>query len=182
MILQKILLHIKREHPSDVLSKFLQVGDIDAERNLVDIRMGKGHKDRLVPLPDLTLLELRELWKKHCYPKLLFPNAKGSLKIIQKNNFVFKPFLQVISNPFVKLILFSLSGTPFPRLSVSPSKFRNLQPLRPLFTFISQENIRKPVGFMLGEILSFYIFSSVSYGFFHMGIYCINNNRFPFII
>jgi len=29
----------------------LQVGDIDAGRNQVLIRRGKGHKDRLVPLP-----------------------------------------------------------------------------------------------------------------------------------
>ena len=32
----------------------LQVGDIDAERMRVHIRRGKGHKDRLVPLPDLV--------------------------------------------------------------------------------------------------------------------------------
>jgi integrase len=32
----------------------LQVGDIDAQRKLVHIRRGKGHKDRFVPLPDLT--------------------------------------------------------------------------------------------------------------------------------
>jgi site-specific recombinase XerD len=32
----------------------LQVGDIDATRKKVHIRRGKGHKDRLVPLPDLT--------------------------------------------------------------------------------------------------------------------------------
>ena len=34
----------------------LQVGDIDAERKQVHIRRGKGHKDRFVPLPDLTML------------------------------------------------------------------------------------------------------------------------------
>ena len=61
----------------------LQVGDIDAARKLVHIRRGKGHKDRLVPLPDLTLLGLRELWRKHRHPKLLFPNASGSLQTIQ---------------------------------------------------------------------------------------------------
>ncbi|MCP4393996.1 MAG: tyrosine-type recombinase/integrase, partial [Alphaproteobacteria bacterium] len=32
----------------------LQVGDIDAGRKRVHIRRGKGHKDRMVPLPDLT--------------------------------------------------------------------------------------------------------------------------------
>jgi len=62
----------------------LQAGDIDAERKLVHIRRGKGHKDRLVPLPDLTLLALRALWRKHHHPELIFPNANGSLKTIQQ--------------------------------------------------------------------------------------------------
>jgi integrase len=62
----------------------LQVGDIDAERKQVHIRRGKGHKDRLVPLPDLTLQALRALWVKHRHPDLLFPNANGSLETIQK--------------------------------------------------------------------------------------------------
>jgi integrase/recombinase XerD len=62
----------------------VQVGDIDAGRNQVHIRRGKGHKDRLVPLPDLTYEGLRALWKKHRHPYLIFPNANGSLKTIQK--------------------------------------------------------------------------------------------------
>ena len=62
----------------------LQVGDIDASRKRVHVRRGKGHKDRLVPLPDLALLGLRELWSKHRNPTLLFPNATGSLERIQK--------------------------------------------------------------------------------------------------
>ena len=62
----------------------LQVGDIDAERQRVHIRRGKGHKDRLVPLPDLTCEGLRALWRKHRHPQLIFPNANGSLKTIQQ--------------------------------------------------------------------------------------------------
>ena len=62
----------------------LQVGDIDAERKLIHIRRGKGHKDRLVPLPDLTLKALRALWLKHRHPALLFPNPVGSAEHIQK--------------------------------------------------------------------------------------------------
>ncbi len=62
----------------------LQVGDIDAKRKTVHIRRGKGHKDRLVPLPDFTLLALRTLWKKHHNPNWLFPNAIGSSETIQK--------------------------------------------------------------------------------------------------
>ncbi len=61
----------------------LQVGDIDSDRMRVHVRRGKGHKDRLVPLPDLALLGLRSLWKKHRNPTLLFPNANGSAKTIQ---------------------------------------------------------------------------------------------------
>lgn len=56
----------------------LEVGDIDAETHRVHIRRGKGHKDRFVPLPDLTCQALRALWVKHRHPYLLFPNAVGS--------------------------------------------------------------------------------------------------------
>lgn len=56
----------------------LQVGDIDGERKQVHIRRGKGHKDRMVPLPDLTYQALRALWRKHRHSTLLFPNALGS--------------------------------------------------------------------------------------------------------
>jgi integrase len=66
---------------SETLS--LQVGDIDAERKQIHIRRGKGHKDRFVPLPALTLQGLRELWRKHRHPKLLFPNANGPIDRIK---------------------------------------------------------------------------------------------------
>jgi integrase len=62
----------------------LQVGDIDAGRKRVHIRRGKGHKDRLVPLPDLTLQAFRELWKRHRHPYLIFPNVNGSLETIRQ--------------------------------------------------------------------------------------------------
>ena len=62
----------------------LQVGDIDSDRKLVHIRRGKGHKDRMVPLPDRTLHALRVLWSKHRHPTFLFPNAKGSMKTIRQ--------------------------------------------------------------------------------------------------
>ena len=62
----------------------LQVGDIDGQRKLVHIRRGKGHKDRFVPLPDLTYQALRALWCKHRNPYWLFPNAAGSPERTQK--------------------------------------------------------------------------------------------------
>ena len=67
---------------SEALS--LQVGDIDGPGKQVHIRRGKGHKDRLIPLPDLTLRALRELWGRHRHPQFIFPNANGSLKTIQR--------------------------------------------------------------------------------------------------
>lgn len=62
----------------------LQVGDIDRQRAVVHIRRGKGHKDRLVPLPDLTYHALRVLWRKHRHPQWLFPRASGPLERIRQ--------------------------------------------------------------------------------------------------
>lgn len=62
----------------------LEVGDIDGGRRRVHIRRGKGHKDRLVPLPDLTYDALRLLWQRHRHPRLLFPNPTGSMERIRQ--------------------------------------------------------------------------------------------------
>jgi len=62
----------------------LQVSDIDAERRRVHIRRGKGHKDRLMPLPELTYQALRVLWTKHRHPHWLFPNPIGSAERIRQ--------------------------------------------------------------------------------------------------
>ena len=51
----------------------LQVSDIDAGRMLVHVRRGKGHKDRLIPLPPKTLQMLRAHWVTHRHPHWLFP-------------------------------------------------------------------------------------------------------------
>lgn len=56
---------------SEALS--LQVGDIDAGHGRVHVRRGKGCKDRLVPLPSLTLQALRRYWAGHRHPCLIFP-------------------------------------------------------------------------------------------------------------
>jgi site-specific recombinase XerD len=51
----------------------LQVGDIDSARMLVHVHLGKGAKDRFVPLPPRTLRMLREYWGTHRHPVWLFP-------------------------------------------------------------------------------------------------------------
>jgi integrase len=60
----------------------LQVGDIDGPRKQVHVRRGKGSKDRMLPLPDLTYQALRALWCRHRHPRWLFPNARGSMSTI----------------------------------------------------------------------------------------------------
>jgi integrase/recombinase XerD len=54
----------------------LEVSDIDSKRMLVHVHRGKGAKDRLVPLPESTLLALREFYATHHNPTLIFP-AEG---------------------------------------------------------------------------------------------------------
>ncbi len=54
----------------------LEVSDIDSKRMLVHVHRGKGAKDRLVPLPESTLLALREYYATHHNPTLIFP-AEG---------------------------------------------------------------------------------------------------------
>ncbi len=54
----------------------LQVADIDSARRMIHVRHGKGAKDRYVPLPKRTLQLLRDYWKTHRNPVLLFP-AEG---------------------------------------------------------------------------------------------------------
>lgn len=51
----------------------LQVGDLDAKRMMVHVHRGKGAKDRYIPLPTATLAALRDYWKTHRNPKLIFP-------------------------------------------------------------------------------------------------------------
>lgn len=54
----------------------LQVADIDSARMILHVRHGKGAKDRYVPLPARTLELLRQYWRQHRHPVLLFP-AEG---------------------------------------------------------------------------------------------------------
>ena len=54
----------------------LTINDIDTGRMIVHLRECKGGKDRLVPLPTRTLEALRQYWKTHRNPLLLFPEGR----------------------------------------------------------------------------------------------------------
>ena len=51
----------------------LQIPDIDSARKLVHVHLGKGEKDRYVPLPDRALELLRQQWKTHRNALWIFP-------------------------------------------------------------------------------------------------------------
>lgn len=51
----------------------LQVTDICKDRMMIHVHRGKGAIDRYVPLPEDTYLLLREYWKTHRNPRLIFP-------------------------------------------------------------------------------------------------------------
>ena len=53
----------------------LTVHDINAKDNKLWIRQSKGHKDRMVPISDQMIQELKTYWKLHQHPLLLFPYA-----------------------------------------------------------------------------------------------------------
>ncbi len=54
----------------------LQVPHIDSGRMMLHVRLGKGSRDRYVPLPQRTLEILRAYWVSHRHPVWLFP-ARG---------------------------------------------------------------------------------------------------------
>jgi integrase/recombinase XerD len=54
---------------------YMQVKDIDGERMQVQVRGGKGNKDRYVPLPQVTLGMLRRYWSRHRNRVWLFPTS-----------------------------------------------------------------------------------------------------------
>ena len=86
---QRLLVCLRRSHYRVCLSTIyscglrllegvqLQVGQIDSDRMVLHIRRAKGGKERYVPLPERTLLLLRDYWRRHRHPIWLFPGLKA---------------------------------------------------------------------------------------------------------
>jgi len=63
----------------------LQVTDIDSARMVVNVRQGKGTKDRQVPLSARLLTELRQWWWSHRTKPWLFPGEVGASRQRPRN-------------------------------------------------------------------------------------------------
>jgi integrase/recombinase XerD len=50
----------------------MKPGDIDSNRKIIHLKSGKGNRDRIVPIPEKLIAELREYYKKECPKKYLF--------------------------------------------------------------------------------------------------------------
>jgi len=61
-------------------ARSLKVCDIDRDRMQVHVKGGKGNKDRLIPLPETTLLSLRAYYKTHRNPVWIFPGLGNTSK------------------------------------------------------------------------------------------------------
>jgi len=58
----------------------LEIGAIDRANRVLRI-IGKGNKERLVPLPQPVLNELGRLWLTHHNRRWLFPNRRGDAPV-----------------------------------------------------------------------------------------------------
>ena len=63
----------------------LRVTDIDSARMVIQVRQGKGAKDRLVPLSPRLLQELRAYWRRYRPSAWLFPGDKPGQPISGSN-------------------------------------------------------------------------------------------------
>jgi site-specific recombinase XerD len=66
----------------DVLA--LTVQSVDSTQMIVRV-IGKGNKERILPLPQTLLVALRSFWKTHRHQRLLFPNRKGTAPLCEKS-------------------------------------------------------------------------------------------------
>lgn len=77
---------------SFMLALGLRIGDalnltvqaIDSKNMIVRV-IGKGDKERILPLPPARLRALRAYWPSHRNPHLLFPNRKGTAPCCEKS-------------------------------------------------------------------------------------------------
>ena len=58
----------------------IEITDIDKSSGNLTV-IGKGNRQRLLPIPPSTLQSIRTLWKSHRHPQYLFPNRYGKTHV-----------------------------------------------------------------------------------------------------
>ncbi len=76
----------------------LTIRDIDKFTMLVHVREAKGGKDRMVPLPETTLLALRNYWATHRHERFIFPGTHVNAKTHMDKGGVQKSLKKVLSD------------------------------------------------------------------------------------
>jgi len=66
----------------DVLA--LTVQSINAAQMIVRV-IGKGNKERILPLPETLYIALRSFWTTHRHPHWLFPNRNGTAPLCERS-------------------------------------------------------------------------------------------------
>lgn len=84
----------------------LQIADIDSKRMLVHVHRGKGAKDRIVPLPQSTLSDLRQYWATHRNPVWIFPAEGRNHKLAPKAD---RPMTESSVQGVIKTVLDQLN-------------------------------------------------------------------------
>ncbi len=70
-------------------STSLQISQIDSQAQTLNI-IGKGDKERIVPIPEAMLEQLRQVWKTHRHERHLFLNKSASNHVVP--NLLYKCF------------------------------------------------------------------------------------------
>ena len=99
----------------------LTVFDIDALQMQVHVRDGKGGIDRLVPLPQRTLLALRCYWKTHRHERLIFPGCQTKTTTPMDKGSVQKALKSVIKDARIKKLISPHSLRHNPEYRIMPS-------------------------------------------------------------
>ncbi|WDE99263.1 tyrosine-type recombinase/integrase [Lentisphaera profundi] len=72
----------------------IRPGDICPDRKLLHVRDGKTCRDRLVPIPDLTLIMINDYWLSHQNSFYIFPKVNKRGIALQENNQMSIPSVQ----------------------------------------------------------------------------------------
>ena len=83
----------------------LTIHDIDKSTMLVHVREGKGGKDRMVPIPEYSLLALRNYWKTHRHERLIFPGTQSKTNTPMDKGSVQKALKRVLNDCRIKKLI-----------------------------------------------------------------------------